>query len=493
MKKIKFISAIALTVLMASCDDFDLPNPPGQTNPEPAGVFEASGLVLNAGQENVDLVQANNENKDVVVATIAELVNFPSEYDLVIEMEVSPNDSFNPVTTVATTILNNEVGVNPDIFNGAVQKVKTKAPGTYDMNVRFVGYAVKGNTKMRLGGLTQTYCPEVLKVKTLDAAKVIEDNYYLVPCDAAGKPQLAKAMKMNNTSGEGVSPYDNPEWALKIDVTEAEAATGYMWKIAPQSAVTAGNTDGLLGCLVSVDNELAGKLGAGYGAGVITLQGPVLVTVNIEADSYGVSYAFNAVYAENTKPQDALPLYTDNYITYQGVSVLNTVFYIYGQPSRDGVVFKQNPDVQPEISEDGKTQTGLMTAASGGTQIRTPVKGTNLYWVDLNLVQLTYKVTCLETLSVIGSGNGWNLETAAQLTPSKDKKVWTAENVEVGDMFKINANGAWDIDFGGEAVQNVEGKTIFNVHYKGGNLEVTPGTYKVTVDFRAVPYTVTLE
>ena len=46
MKKFKFISAIALTMLMASCDDFDLPNPPGQTNGNPTGFFTGADLSL---------------------------------------------------------------------------------------------------------------------------------------------------------------------------------------------------------------------------------------------------------------------------------------------------------------------------------------------------------------------------------------------------------------------------------------------------------------
>lgn len=37
-------------MVMASCDNFDLPNPPGQTNPEPDGIFENSGLVLEQGE-----------------------------------------------------------------------------------------------------------------------------------------------------------------------------------------------------------------------------------------------------------------------------------------------------------------------------------------------------------------------------------------------------------------------------------------------------------
>ena len=75
-------------------------------------------------------------------------------------------------------------------------------------------------------------------------------------------------------------------------------------------------------------------------------------------------------------------------------------------------------------SDDGMTRSGYLTADSDlGEQLRTPVKGTNLYWVDVNLVMLTYKISAIQKMSVIGDGNGWDLGTATELTPSKDLKV----------------------------------------------------------------------
>ena len=104
MKKIKFISAIALTMVLASCENFDLPNPPGQTNPEPGPVFENSGLVLAQEATTANLVEANEQNVFVNVAKVTELVNFPADYDLSVDMEVSGDENFGDVTTIATVI-----------------------------------------------------------------------------------------------------------------------------------------------------------------------------------------------------------------------------------------------------------------------------------------------------------------------------------------------------------------------------------------------------
>lgn len=500
MKKIKFLSAIALSLMMASCDDFDLPNPPAQSNPEPEAVFENSGLVLAQGDASVNLADLNREDKDVTVATITELVNFPDNYTLDIVMEVSGDQNFTNVSKVETTIIDKAVTVAPDEFNAAIQESMTKKPGKYDVYTRFVAYAVLGTTRARLGGLDASYCPSKFEVVTMDPEKVIEDAYYLIPCDESGNPIFATGIKMNNTQGD-VSPYDNPEFAVKIDVTEDQCnGVGYLWKLASETAYLAKDESQLMGCQVSPNSDLNGKLGTAYSAGSVKLLGQVLVKVNVYVDSYSLNYAFENLWpftsGNTSKPGDVMLLYTNDYMSYTGVAMLNTVWYCAAQPDYKGaVVFKQDKELGFEDSEDGLARTGALTTAADGGRLELPMKGKHLYYMDVNLVQLTYSVTCLETLSVIGDGNNWQLDTAAPLTPSDDFKIWTAENVKIGNEFKINANKAWEISFSGTAVPDELGKQVYEVHKQDGgdNLPATPGTYKVTVNFSTVPYTVTLE
>ncbi|MBD5305763.1 MAG: hypothetical protein HDS12_05700 [Bacteroides sp.] len=502
MKSLKFISAIALTLMMASCEDFDLPNPPGQTNPEPEKVFENSGIQLAQGDATLNLVDYNNNNKDVNVANVTELVNFPADYTLSVDMEISGDALFTNATTISTTLEGDAVMVNPDILNGAIQTAISKKPGLYDIYARYIAYANRDNTRVRLGGLDAYFAAgSVYHVTTLDPAKVLEDAYYFVPVDANGNLQYGKALKMNNTLGN-VNVYDNPEFAVKINVEEAEAITekGYTWKIAPQSAVTAQNTVGVLGCNPSENDPLSGKLGDAYDAGAIHIFGPLLVTINVEIDSYTVSYAFENLWplsgTTQNKPGDALMLYTTNYIEYTGVSVLNKVWILAAQPDKNGpVIFKQDPDIEAEVSEDMLSQTGVLTALSTGTSLRTPGNTNGLFWIKANVVQSLYELHYLKTLSVIGTANDWNLETAVELTPSKDFKTWTAENVHVNGDFKINANGAWTIGFSGTQVQDTMNELVYNVDKQDGgdNLVAPEGHYDITLDFSAKPYVVTLK
>lgn len=505
MKKIKFLSAVALTLALGACDNFDLPNPEGQTNPD-LPVFENSGIELQSlpADNLIDLKAANQANEFVTVSTIQTLVNFPSDdYELVVDMQVGPADHYTTIETVITE--EGAVTVNPDFLNGAIQEIYSKEPGKYVVPVRFAAYAVRETTRVRLGSLTTTYCEETLNVVTLDPVKVMEQSYYVVPINpTTGNPLWAQALVMNNTSGEGVSVYDNPEFAVKFNITEAQATAGYKWKLFPASVVEGGkNPAEGFGCTPKEGDTLSGKLSLTADPGVITLIGDVQVVVNVEQDSYTVSYALENLYPLSgstlTKPENALLLYTGNYINYSGVSVLNTSYHLAGQPDYKGaVVFKQSKEEEPVDSEDGLTRTGLLTAASDGTQLKTPVKGAKLYFMDVNLVQLTYSITAIESLCVMGAGNDWSFDTAVTFAPkdAKNPTVWTATGVHLKDEFKIAVNGAWAISFGGNLLSDFGSSVQYSVTKSdgGGNMPVVKeGTYDVEIDFTAYPYTVTVK
>ena len=494
MKKIKLFSALALTLVMASCDDFDLPNPPGQTNTDPEAYFADADLELAPQSEALSLTEANAANQYVTVANIATLENFPADYELVIDMEVGDGADFTKTTTVETVIDGDAVTVNPDILNGAIQSVMTKKPGTYEVNARFIAYAVKDNTRLRLGGLNNFYLTEALNVTTYDAVKVIEDVYYIIPCDAAGTPNWNGALAMNNNAGAGAVGYDHPEFSLKI---ESPAPDGYYLKIASQSVYTAKDAAQLLGVNTAEDG-FSGKLGTSYGVGHISITGDVLVTINAEEDMVTYSYAFSALYpySGSTAADKLMLLYTDNYINYSGVCAINNQWFLGATADkRAEPLFKQDAETEAEISEDGLSMTGLLTTASDAAQIRTPVKGNHLYWVNVDLPALTYEMHVINDLGLVGSFNGWNEKENVELTPSKDFKVWTATDVEIDGEFKINANKAWTIGFSGRQVSQDSGAVVYNVNKQDGgdNLSVESGKYDVELNFTVQPYVLTLK
>lgn len=490
MKTIKAISALALVIGLAACENYDLPNPPGQAYPAPDGYFENSGIVMTSNGNPINLVEANQANRFVTVATIDQLDNFPADYTLAIDMQLGATGDFNKSATLKTTIEGGNVTLNPDVLNGAIQEVLTRKPGTYDVPVRFLAYAERGTTRMGLGGVGASYGAGTLKVTTLDPVKVIEDSYYVVPCDASLKPDFSKGIKMNNTAGGNISAYDNPEFAVQIDVPETEP---YYYVIAPASVMESKDASAVYGCLIGADG-VTGKLSTDYPASAMPIFGSVLLTVNMADDALTVTYAFDVLYpiSGTTQPKNAMKLYTDDYITFYGVTALNQRWTLYTSPDKSGVVFKLDPTTETEVAENGLSESGFMTTNADGVSLTVPVKGNCLYYMDVNLVLKTYTAKALQTLTVIGSGNNWTLDTAIPLTASKDLKTWTATDVYIKDEFKINANGAWDYDFGGSTLSDTEGQKAYKLDFKGGNLQAPEGTYDVRIDFSALPYTLTL-
>ena len=479
---------------MASCDDFDLPNPPGQTNTDPAAYFADADLALAPQSENLNLPGLMEANQYATVANITTFENFPEDYTLVIDMEVGSDAQFTKVSKIETVINGDAITADPALINGAIQSVKTKEPGTYDINVRFPAYAVKGETRLRLGGIDNYYLTEALNITTFDADKVIENMYYVVPCAADGTPQWNSAIAMNNNSGAGSIGYDHPVFSVKI---ESPAPDGYMLKIAPESVMQSKDASQLLGVNMAADG-FSGKLGASYGVGHITLTGDILITINAEDDSITLSYAFSVLYpySGTTSAANLMLLYTNDYITYSGVCAINNQWFIGTSTDKKAEpIFKQDADTEAELSKDGLTMSGIRTTASDAAQIKTPVRGNHLYWVSADLPNLTYSMTVINNLALIGNHNDWSHDTSIDLTASKDFKTWTATDVELNGGCKIAANKVWgEVDFGGvSAGTDSEGNLVYNLSMKGSDMDIPQGKYDVKINFSAWPYVMTLK
>lgn len=164
-------------------------------------------------------------------------------------------------------------------------------------------------------------------------------------------------------------------------------------------------------------------------------------------------------------------LSSTNGFEFSGVAVLSpNGFKFTSAPGWDGTNYGAGAE-DGVLSDDGSA--GNLTVSDMG-----------LYWCSVNTKTLTYSTTYLSTLGLIGSAlpTGWDSSVA--LTPSDDFLTWTVTTTLSDGEFKIRANDAWDIDFGGSTDDLV---------FKGANIPSPgAGTYVVTLDFSAVPYTATL-
>lgn len=153
---------------------------------------------------------------------------------------------------------------------------------------------------------------------------------------------------------------------------------------------------------------------------------------------------------------------------YSGLAYLTGSFKFTTAPNWDGTNYGAG-DAEGELSTDG---------GAGNLSVTAP----GLYWVSVNTSDLTYSMTNIATLGVIGSLNNWNGDV--EMTHDDTWTVWTADVDFPGDgEWKIRANNDWAISFG---------TSVDNMTFNGSNLpDPGVGTYTVTFDISKVPYTVT--
>lgn len=491
MKKLALICGIALTLGLTACDDFELPNPPGQENPQPE-IFDAANLTLQQGagestENAINLTTLSEQGGNVNLAKVTELIDFPSNFDLAFKVEISAQPDFSNSIIVDAEVDDDVVIVTPGVMQGAIREVITKKPGMLDLYARFAAYAVRGNSVMRLGGEDKYYADYKYSIIPMQPY-TIEEAYYLVGsfCDW----DLSRAIKFNRSSDLNV--YDDPTFSLKIEIDEAQAAAGYDWKVVPQSTVTSGNYEnGAYGATYNEGSTQAGYLtesptGDDTNAGVINMSGPYLVTIDLEKKTFAISFAMDFLYCPGTASsfgfKKAQMLSTNDYIVYSGAAHLNKQWFMTAQPDNNGLKFYQDVENQ-SVDESGTVYTGgIMVPGEEDKPVQMKVDTNGLYWVEANVVGMTYKASLMSSLGIIGDFNEWGADI--ELTPSKDFLTWTATDVELTDgTIKVRANHEWTLDFGG---------ALNDLTFKGGNIPVTAGKYDITLSFAEIPYIMTL-
>ena len=109
------------------------------------------------------------------------------------------------------------------------------------------------------------------------------------------------------------------------------------------------------------------------------------------------------------------------------------------------------------------------TLVAGGADI----EASGLVYVNANLNSMTYSITNITSMGIIGdaTAGGWDAETA--LTYNAENNTWEATDVVLTDgTIKFRANNAWDINFGG---------ALDNLTFNGENITVEAGTYNVVL------------
>lgn len=486
MKKFHFIALTALAgLLFTSCESYDLPNPPAQSN-TPEAIFNDADLTVASvvNGETLDLGALSEAQRPAELFSV-QLKNFPKDYNLVLQGQFSKDDTFAATQNVDMT-----VGAD-DIASASAAELQTmfttlvsKSPDTRTIYVRVAAFAVNGSSSVRIGGPDKYYYSGEVTIKPIALDHVIEDAYYLVGsfCNWDVKKGIPF---VKNEEG---NVYDHPNFQVKIDVTaEQAAAGGLFWKVVPKSAYDAGTWAGAYGSIAG-DSNLSGSLTPApeteTEAGLILEEGPYIIHINMETLRYNIDRALDYLWVvtpgTSTTKFDLMQRLTNNgdYTHYEGTSPMRYNFYLAGQASKNGVFFH----LEGESNKDGKgTYSGMMST----TTTKTMKVGDDLalYYVTANINEMTWKATQIHTLNLVGAFNGWNQKEAPALTHNAKFSVWTiTETFKEAGEFKFCVDNDWKLSYGSS-----DG-TFNTVKQNGGNYKMTEaGTYTLTLHFDVFP------
>lgn len=482
MKKIAILSALAICLGLTSCDDNDIIGIPENAQ-QP--VFEAKNLTMAPTAEvtgkTVDLTVYNDANKVIPVVDVT-ATDFPTDYNLDFVMQISKDPSFGRFAEVETEMQGNVLTVAPDDLQSAYYSAISKGPKAKDVYVRYAAFAVdpkNDNNQIRIGNPDFYFAPgkdgyQTINILPFPSTLVIEDAYYLL--GTINDWSVANAVKFTH-SDENV--YDDPVFTLKVDITPDQAASGWWWKIVPQSTYETGNwvdaDNAAFGVAVNGDESAEGALVGrtateDCGAGCYKVAGPMLFKINMEEGSYEISLAIEQLYtpgdANSWSQAKSDRLFTTDYTNYAGYAHVKDNFKFTSALNWDGVNYGFAGD--GKLSNDG-----------GAGNLVAPAEG--LCFLQANIASLTYSISApVTTYGLIGAAtpNGWDASTA--LTPSANEMVWEGDVAMKGGEYKFRANDAWDINLGG---------SIDNLTQDAGNLMFSEpdGTYHVVLDLSTYP------
>ncbi|MBO4720591.1 MAG: DUF5115 domain-containing protein [Prevotella sp.] len=431
----KILSLIAFVASLAACtDDFkDWLSP--QVVPQPEQVSFGNGNISTVG-----IIDLNNITAErVKVCDITAPTSTDGNYTLSSYLLTLGEETFEIGTdgTIATADL-----------QAYIEKIYTCNPIQRDIDATVSTWLTNGSTTVKI-------ISDVFHVSAIPQAPVIEQAYYLTG-SINGWDNTDTTYKLTN---DGSDPYVNPIFKVRIPATQD--GSNIEFKMTPESGL-GGDWSG---CLSAGDTE--GQF-AYKNAG-----GNLVIVADPDALFYDLTFkmleqtwtatpvGFNEFIYEignESGWSEPHPLHGDGNGFYSAVIYLNGEFKF--KPNKD------NWDGDWE-KVSGDATSGTLTT-DGGPNMDGVAEG--FYFVQVDLKEMTYKVTPVTSISIIGSVRG-NWDTDIDMTYNEIMKCWEARETLSAGEFKFRLNHDWAINWGGSVDDLTQG---------GANLQIAAdGAYVI--------------
>lgn len=439
MKKI--FSLIGIALLMASCtEDYKDWAKPFSNDPE-----EAFNVGFTASPASpIDFATVEADKVLLFNSTIDAPEGATAQYTAYITDESGENKS------EALTV-SDEGYVDVDELESAVYALWGRRPVARIIPlVVGANISVNGTAFAKESITTLTATPD---------APEIEEAYYITGTPN-GWNNSDTSLELTNGGGD---VYENPVFTVLIPATGSDIE----FKVTPKSGIGGDWSK----CLTASDTE--GKFATNNAGGN-------LVVPNVEgAKFYRVQ--FNML--DQTWTHEALN-YGEYFYEIGNESGWGTSHALYGGKGDgkylgyyylDGEFkFKPNADNwDDDLEYVSGTELGGTLQSTGGPNCPDPSAG--FYQINLDAGVLTYSLTKVEVISIIGDFNGWGADV--DMTYNKETGCWEGTAEVNTNGFKFRMNHDWAISWGGA---NGDGKLYSNLtQYDGANIIVDEaGTYK---------------
>lgn len=304
----------------------------------------------------------------------------------------------------------------------------------------------------------------------------ISENYYLIG-GPSGDWAGTAASKEQKFSHSNADVFEDPVFTY---VFEGNGGTGDIWfAFGDDEACEAiGNNDWTKLYGYKGDFDMSGSFDRRYnlGDGVensFHVDGSAKfyrLTINMSDLTYEIAPLNFAEYiweagVNNNWGSDAQPLYCDDGNgTYKGFFYAQDADWSGGKGAFKFQTEFNNWDVANYGIGSGDDSEGTLAVGADNIMV-TP----GFYYAEINLADLTYKLTPITTIGIVGpaQAGGWNDDT--DMTYNPETRAWEATIDLAADEFKFRANDGWDINWGGSE-DNLTGG--------GANLKIAEaGTY----------------
>ena len=432
----KILSLIAFVASVAACtDDYkDWVSP--QTVAQPETVSFGDGSVTTVGVINLNSITDDNVKVCTISAPTVSKEGFEPIYSLAI------GDATFDIAADGTMSA-------ADLQSSIVELYGNRRPVERDVTATVSMWLSNGSTAVK----TATSAP--FTIKAIPQAPVIEAAYYLTG-SINGWDNTDVTYKLTN---DGSDPYDNPTFKVRIPATED--GSNIEFKMTPESGI-GGDWSG---CLAAANEE--GKFNYNNDGGnlVITADPDALfydlVFDMLEQTWKATPVGFNEFIYEIGNESG----WSENHPLHgNGMGQYSAVIYLNGE-----FKFKPNKDNWDGDWEkvSGDATSGTLTT-DGGPNMDGVEAG--FYLVQVDLKEMTYKVTAVTTISIIGSVRG-SWDTDVDMTYNEIMKCWEARETLNAGEFKFRLNHDWAVNWGG---------TLDDLTQDGPNLQLAAdGAYVI--------------